>query len=240
MSRESVRPMTQGQFKELVSLAVHAIPADLSFETAEYLIHDKRNVQTEISRILTDNDEKKAWTLRLFEGWNGFYASNHLVPGGFLPGDLDIPSPDKGFNSILLVDDRVAMSRVFEALWKKEMTKVTNRFIVNSPTGGVEDNVRPVKYACRISDVLSGERIAGSQGRPVRVTEPMTLLERLLIELKYGNSLSLPVTRCAGSRFRDGLIPVVGKVDGKLWIDADSENEPVCDCLKGEILGDFY
>lgn len=205
---QMVRPATNGQMKDMVSLACQAVPTDLDFDTAEAIGGEKGAVIEEIRQIFL-----KRQNLLTVDVWRKVYD---LI--GLDSSELKslLINPAAGFWTIPVLKGATP-NRVVAAIRKKKIkvwtwtndldTAVTKND--RDPAGGsyivrVLAETEAKALANKSADMLAEDGVDGT-----------TLLEALLLWLAYfvatGKYLDAKqVTLCSGSRDSDGGVPGVG------------------------------
>jgi hypothetical protein len=186
----------------------------LVFYDKELLMPDREDIpedsvlHSQVNAMLTD--------------WHKFYADVFGITVDL--SGLQMPTPREGFTRLIVVIPGITIERV--------MTACKERF----PVWWIDDNldeittsVRSVAtsaYAVWVRDrIEADEEHANKSYNDLRDASinGITLLERLLLELKYhsetGQHLDIiNITLCTGSLDRDGLVPDVCSRNGGLYV----------------------
>lgn len=157
--------------------------------------------------------------------WENFYQRVLGIAVDFSGVKIPAHKPTPDFSRIVMVAQGLTLNQVWEVCKK--------RFPTWSYCGDDLDKAVPVNdrnaaksYAIRIRDRQEADEELKNLSAN-QLTEKgilgMTLLERLLLELKYhdetGQHLDLQnITLCNGSRYSDGSVPSVHWDDGRLSV----------------------
>lgn len=147
--------------------------------------------------------------------WQEFYRKHFRLAVDF--SDVQIPDDPGGFDRVILIPKGLTLAAVIKAIKKCFPADV----YIDNPDRDVAENIRKADcdYAIRCRDrVEADEELQNLSANQLkeRVINSLTLLERLVYELKYYSETNehldvINVTLCSGSRRSDGGVP------GVLW-----------------------
>jgi len=221
-NRETLSVLTAGQMKELSSAVLEAIPANLSANTAQYWIGNKKKLQ----KVLREALGVQPFSY-LIADWEAFY---HDVFGwNFNLSEITIPEKKSGFDRLLIVAPGITSQFLFNRCselfpTRKYTDKSLDEVIIS------DRSVKNGAYAIWLRDRGEADEemknICANQIKSQNIVA-ITLEERLLMELKFyketGKHLDVSnITLCAGSRNDDGHVPSVYWFGVKLrvsWYD---------------------
>jgi hypothetical protein len=154
--------------------------------------------------------------------WQVFYRCDF--------SDINIPAQKEGFTRLVIVAQGMDLQRAFS---KCKQMFPSGKYGGGSLDTAVPTNDRDSKngsYAIWMRDrVEADEELSNKSANDLKQEsiKGITLLERLLLELKYfgetGKHLDLKNwTLCSGSRYSDGSVPCVYWGVGKLEVDGDT------------------
>lgn len=202
-----VRPATPAQMKDIYGLAIQAIPTELSFESANEIIGNKSAFIARVQNLFPDpilsRDPLKQWEALYREE----FGETHDFSG------VKIPEKKEGFNRLLVIAKGMTPNRVYTACAKKfPCWRYTEDLDKGVPTN---DRMSIEHYAIWVRDrVEADEELANLSADDLakKQISGITLLERLLLELKYFRETckhldTQNVTLCSGSRFAGGYVP---------------------------------
>ncbi len=225
MKNNTAPKMTVGQMKELIAAIVESIPANLPFGVAQYWIGRKGELGIgvgELLRSIGDIEVKKI--LAALAVWQKFYFEFFGIKTNF--EKIKIPVVMTGFDRLIVVAQGLPLNEVYGkcterfqcSCYKDDLNKTIIRNDRNPDKGPyavwVRDRVEADEEVINFSaDDLKKEKIHG-----------ITLLERLLYELKYWKDIGEHLdkegtTLCAGSRDSDGLVPRAYWRDGQFNVN---------------------
>jgi len=138
---------------------------------------------------------------------------------------LAVPDYKEGFDRVIVVPHGLMINRAVEVCRRKFSVYTYRDDMDGNVT--VNDRMPTSLYAIRIRDRVEADEELKNLSAEDLVTRDIagiTLLERLIFELKYyeetGKHLDLHNwTLCSGSRHYDGYVPLVGWHGGKLGVD---------------------
>jgi hypothetical protein len=162
------------------------------------------------------------------KAWEEFYRDEFGLTVDF--SEVVIPDNSGGFDRVLVVAQGVTIEMVLEACRKYfKVWKYTDEDL-DAFTKDHERTAANGHYAIRVRErVEADEELKGWSANQVALHHltTMTLLERLIYELKYFKETRKHldvsnVTLCAGSRYQDGYVPRVNwrSDGGRLYVDA--------------------
>ena len=212
------RMATQGQLKDICSLMVQAVPADgLTFEVATSILGNKGAFSEKLAALFPD----PAILADPVKVWQKFYLD---VFG--LTVDLSqvrIPVQQKGFIRLIFVAQGLTLNGVYDACAKRFSCWRYNDDLDAAVT---ENDRTPTEhYAIWVRDTIEADqKLQNLSANDLKEKQcvTMTLLERMLFELKFfleaGKHLDIQnVSLCAGSRSSGGGVP------GAYWGDGEFE-----------------
>ena len=219
---ETVRPMTEGQKTEIQTTQLHGIPP-LSFADANNILSKKGSFMDDIRAVYAKYSVEWQTNKALME-WFSLYKGYFDIELNF--AGLNIPERRPGFNWLVVISHEVTMQMVYD---KCKQLFGAWKYTEISLDQAVPTNDRYTKnghYAIWVRDrVEADEELKNNSADDLKAsnTPGITLLERLLLELKYfketGKHLDIDnVTLCSGSRNSDGSVPYVDWHDGRLRV----------------------
>lgn len=219
-----IEVVTAGQIKELASTMTEAIPTDLPFDVAQRWIRNKRKLGEEIRGVLFG--VQKVLSAMVGE-WRSFYRDYFGINELFC--DLRIPNSQPGFDRLILVAQGLTPNKAYDACAKHFPCR---RYTNDLDAAVVQNERDPSKGSCAIwvrDRQEADEELRNFSADQVQQQgiKTMTLLERLLFELKYWDETKQHldiqnITLCSGSRYSGGYVPCVSWDGGKLdvyWYD---------------------
>lgn len=222
MSNGTVRNISLGQAIEFGAVVQRHLPRDLTHDELQYWIGN----QKELAHFL--RGLRRTETRDFSESWQSFFMK-------YFGMELDLseiatPKHQRGFDRVVIVPSGLTINRVIQVC--ATFFKVYCYY--DDLGNAVAHNDREAKdgrhYAIRIRDRVEADEELRSKSANQLKDESvvtMTLMERLILELKYydetGKHLDMGnATLCAGSRDSDGSVPDVCWHDDKLcvyWCD---------------------
>lgn len=179
-----------------------------------------------LAKISRDFLESKINALRevlpnVPKDWQDFYWKNFRID--LKQAVIKIPEKREGFNRLIIIPQGLTLTMVEGALNREFKTLSIDVFIAQEGTHSKHDRTPAKSYAIFIRDRKEpDEELADKSYNLLRVenVKTMTLLERLILELKYynetGEHLDIQTTTlCAGSRYSNIGIPAVLWDEGK-------------------------
>ena len=220
---ETVRPMTEGQKTDIQTTLLQTVPP-LSFADAKNIGDNKSPFMDDIRAVFAKYSVEWQTNKALME-WFHFYKEHFGLEPNF--ATLNIPEQRAGFTRLIVVAQGVTIQQVYD---KCKQLFGTWKYTDNSLDQAVPTNDRDTKnghYAIWIRDrVEADEELKNKSANDLKKanTPGITLLERLLLELKYfketGKHLDIENwTLCSGSRRSDGNVPYVFWDGVKLGVD---------------------
>lgn len=216
--RKTVRSMTVGQMKDLISAIVQALPTTMSFDQAGRLIKRKgelaRKTRALINDMLGINFDFSVY----LEGWQNFYFETGLSPTPVDFSGVTIPEKREGFDRLLIVLEGLTLNGVMAKL--KELMPTWQYYDDLDKAVTHNDRVADHTYAIWVRDRVEADEEHKNKSANALAEARIfgiTLLERMIFEFKYlketGQHLDLiNVTLCAGSGYADG-------VPSARWVD---------------------
>jgi hypothetical protein len=219
----SVRMATQGQIGEVHTTLIQGVP-DLTFEQAKTIIDDKSVLTNAVAAMFTKLFPSPKSTDAQLAEWLTLYADLGIT----LESGIVIPNRVSGFDRLIVAANglgKSAMNRVYDGCAKKfPCSKYADDLDLAVPNN--DRHPRNGSYAVWVRDRQEADEelknLSANQLKEQNV-KGVTLLERLLYELKYhketGRHLDIKNwTLCSGSRYSDGSVPDVDWGDGRLEV----------------------
>ena len=206
------RPATFGQMKDISSMVIQAVP-EMTFEEATICLRKKGEIIERIRGCFP-----KAGTDDAVSSWELFYREIFGLTADF--SQLKLPPKRPGFDRLIIVAKGLTLNQVYETCAKHfPCWRYTEDLNTAVPTN---DRTPTETYAIWVRDRieadeelknLSADDLSGQK------TKGVTLLERMLHELKYfletGKHLDIENwTLCNGSRDSGGDVPSASWRDG--------------------------
>ncbi len=215
------RPVTAGQLKEIVATVVEAIPSNITFDAAKFLIGKKKRLGNKIREVF----QSLANVIdSQIQEWEEFYQQVFGMTVDF--SKLIIPQKSEGFDRLIVIAQGITPERIFQkcrelfGAWKFYGDSL-DQVIVHSDRTAVKG-----AYAIWVRDRIEADeelKDLSANDLKARGVPGTTFEERGLYELKYwketGRHLDIQnLTLCSGSRYSDGGVPSVdwGGVDRKM------------------------
>lgn len=232
LKRETVRLIDAAQMEEVSSALTEAIPTDLPFDVAKYWASHKSKLGKEVAKILWREIPNFSGAL---QSWSDLYHQHFNLNPDF--SEITVLGKKEGFDRFIVVAPGVTSNGVMNAL--KKLMPTSQYYDDLDKAIVTNDRVATNKsYAIWIRDrVEADEENKNRSANDLAKAEVpgITLLERLLLELKYftetGEHLDLKVvTLCVGSRYGGGSVPHVYWRAGKLrvgYYDPDDARDSV-------------
>lgn len=223
---QTVQMVTPGQMKDIISAVVQAIPADMSFETAQNLVGNKKKLGDEVRKIFVN--KFNPWASFIID-WQNFYRDVFGIETDF--SNLLIPKRPEGFDRIIIMAQGMTPQRLYNKCrelflcWKRTDDDLDK--IVTS-----DRSAKDGAYAIWVRDrVEADEELVNLSANTLkeRNIAGITLEERHIYELKYFEEARKHldirnVTLCTGSRCSGGDVPSVSWDNDELgvgWCDPD-------------------
>lgn len=217
-----VRMATPDQMKDIYGLAIQAIPTDISFESAQAVIGNKSAFIAKVRDLFPD----PAIERDSLKQWETFYREEFGERHDF--SGVKIPEKKAGFNRLIVVARRMTPNRAYAACEKKFPCR---RYADDLDTAVPENDRTPAEhYAILVRDSVEADeelKDLSADDLAEKEISGITLLERMLLELKYfretGRHLDIKaVTLCSGSRDADGGVPRADWRGGEFGVDWDA------------------
>lgn len=216
------RPATPAQLKDLCALMVQAVPAgELTFEAATRILGNKGEFICRIRALFPD----PAILADPVKAWEKFYLDVFGLTVDF--SQVKIPAQKAGFTRLIFVAKGLTLNGVYDACAKRFACSRYNDDLDASVT---ENDRKPVEnYAIWVRETVEADEglknLSANDLKKKKVVT-MTLLERMLYELKYfletGKHLDIKnVALCAGSRYSDGRVPCANWLDSEFKVSWD-------------------
>jgi len=211
-----VRPATQNQMKDIYGLAIQAIPTELSFEAAQAIISNKSLFINRVRDLFPDPTVLR----NPLKQWESLYREEF----GIDLGEVAIPERRAGFDRLIIVAKGITRNRAYDACAKKfPCWCYTDNLDKGVPTN---DRKPTETYAVWIRDRQEADeelKNLSADDLAEKGIKGITLLERLLLELKYFRETSKHLdirnmTLCSGSRLVDGDVPLARWVDDEFVV----------------------
>ena len=222
---QTVRVMTPGQMKEIISAMVEGVPAGMAFETAKSWVGNKGKLTAQVRKIFSSTNPYA----ELLAEWQAFYADVFGIGTDF--SSLVIPGKRADFDRLLILAQGMTPQRLYDKCkelfptWKWTGNDLNK--IVKSDRTAKNDT-----HAIWIRDLVEAdEELKNLSANNIKRQNiiGITLEERLVYELKFfretGKHLDIKnVTLCSGSRDGGGGVSSVSWSGGRLdvrWYDPD-------------------
>jgi len=158
-----------------------------------------------------------------FEDWTKFYKEYFGIIVDLF--DLRVPTKVKGFDRLIVIPRGVTLNQVWEVCKKKHFKCWTSSDLEMAGVLSDRDPKDGTYAIWVIEAVEADEEMKNFSANDLKKngTKGVTLLERLILELKYfsetGKHLDvLNLTLCSGSRGSGGDVPSVGWGGGGLEV----------------------
>lgn len=218
IASNTVRMATPGQIKDINALLIQAVP-EITFEVADQILGDKSVFIGQVRNLFPKPEEISDPV----KSWERFYKKYFGITVDF--SALVLPPKREGFDRLIIVAEGLTLNQVSDVCakafpcWRyaddlNEAVPTNDR----DPKNGayaiwIRDRVEADEELKNLSaDTLTERNIKG-----------ITLLERMLFELKYFSETKKHLdtgnwTLCNGSRNSDGDVPSARWLDGKFWV----------------------
>lgn len=221
MKKESnTAPITTGEMKELASAIIQAIPNDLPADVAQRFIGDKKRLGKKFRELLFEDNIDVSISI---SSWKDFYQKFFGIDVDF--SGIKIPEKKPGFDRLIIVAQGLTLNQVYG---KCAENFPCSRYIDDLDKTIIQNDRDPIKgsYAIWVKDrIEADEELKNLSANDLKEKNipGITLLERLLYELKYwaetGKHLDIQNwTLCAGSSDSDGDVPRVRWYDASLRV----------------------
>ncbi len=230
-----VRMMTAGQLKDICAMSVQAIPTNLTFEQAEYVLSRKTEYASHVQEFFPSvadlTDPVKVWE-RFYQKYFGLTLD---LSGVKIPERT--PAQVKEFTRLIIVAMGLLQNQVYDACHR--VFKGQCWRYVNDLDASITENERDSKtgaYAIWVRDTVEADEVHKNKSADMVKVEGLkteTSLERNLHELKYfaetGKHLDIVnATLCSGSRISGGDVPGADWCDDEFrvyyWYGLDDRN----------------
>lgn len=216
---QTVRGMTPGQIKDIISALVQGVPTNMAFETAEGWVGNKGKLTAQVRKIFSAANPYA----ELIADWLIFYSDVFGVGADF--SSLAIPAKRADFDRLLILAQGLTPQRLYDKCeelfpcWKwtdKNLDKIVTS----------DRSAKDSAYAIWVRDrVEADEELKNLSANDLKCQKisGITLEERLVYELKFfketGKHLDIQnITLCAGSRCGAGCVSGVDWGDGNLGV----------------------
>lgn len=219
MKNQTVRIMTPGQMKEIISAMVEGVPAGMAFETARSWVGNKGKLTAQVRKIFSATNPY----VELLADWQAFYRCVFEVEVDF--SNLVIPEKRAGFDRLLIVAQGMTPQCLYNKCGKlfsvrKWSDENLDKIVISDRT------VKDGAYAVWVRDrVEADEELKNRSYNDLKQQgiTGITLEERQIYELKFfnenGEHLDIANwTLCAGSRYSAGGVPGASWSDGKFRV----------------------
>jgi hypothetical protein len=208
------------QVAKLIARIAENLP-EMDKEVMQGWIENPRALQKILSGLCLLVNGSNGSVQQQLQEWDSFYKKHF----GFTPGDVVVPSHQEGFDRLIEVAGGLTQNQVYDACAKQFKCW---RYI-DDLNSGVTTNDRDPKngaYAIWVRDRQEADeenKNLSADQLEVQQVKGITLLERMLYELKYhdetGKHLDIRNwTLCSGSRFSDGRVPFASWFDDKFVV----------------------
>ena len=208
---QTVRAMTPGQMKDIISAMVQGVPTNMIFEVAESWVGNKGKLTAQVRKIFSATNPYA----ELLADWQVFYRDVFGIEADF--SNLTIPTKQAGFDRLLVLAQGMTPQRLYDKC--KELFpswKYTDDDLDKIVTS--DRTAKDGAYAIWIRDRVEADEelknLSANQLKQQNISG-ITLEEREIYELKFfketGKHLDIQNwTLCSGSRCSDGYVPGAG------------------------------
>ena len=217
---QTVRMMTPGQMKDIISATVQGVSTHMTFETAERWVGGKGKITAQVKKIFSDTNPYAD----LIADWQAFYHDLSLGINWDLSG-ASIPDDPGGFGRIIIMAKGIIPQSGYDLCAKNfPCWKYTDDDLDKIVTS--ERTAKNGPYAIRVRDrVEADEELKNRSARDLQQQGILgiTIEEREIFELKYftetGQHLDIVNwTLCAGSRASVGFVPRASCNSGRFQV----------------------
>lgn len=220
---QNVRLATVGQLTEIWKIVLQAVPKRLAWEEAKYWMEHPLELAAKIRAIFKTAADPYA---DLIAQWEEFYRTL-AIPGLIVDlSSLRISAPKEGFTRLIVVLPSLKIEEVLAQCKKRFPVWRWTEEDLDQITKSTR-NATTEPYAIWVRDLPEADPIHANKSYNALAREGIvgiTLLERLLYELKYfmetGKHLDLQsATLCTGSLYSGDSVTHVHWRGGKLCVD---------------------
>lgn len=212
MKNETVRPMTNGQYKDILATLTQSIPEGISFNDARSIIGNKGPLVSDI-RSTIKKYIPSALSARQLTEWSKLYHDHFGIE--LDTKTISIPAHQKGFDRLIVVAQGITIQQAYDVCntlfpCRKSINKSLDEAVSSNDRNSLNNS-----YAIWTRDRIEADeelKNISANNLKSRNISTLTLLERILFELKYfletRNHLDINnTTLCTGSRSSDGSVP---------------------------------
>jgi len=208
-----VTSASSNQIKDIHKFLLDIVPNKLSHRDAQRMIANKGKLQKKLRNVVNEYLEASPYEQQLLS-WQDFYREYFGMELDF--SEIEIPETKDGFDRLIVIAKGITVNQVYDACAKRfSCWRYVNDLDKDVPTN---DRTSKEAYAVWVrNNIEADEQYKNTSANELakRSIKGITLLERLVLELKYfaetGNHLDITnVTLCSGSRNSGGGVPVVG------------------------------
>ncbi len=216
---QTVRAMTPGQMKDIISAMVQGVPTNMIFEVAESWVGNKGKLTAQVRKIFSATNPYA----ELLADWQVFYRDVFGIEADF--SNLTIPTKQAGFDRLLVLAQGMTPQRLYDKC--KELFpswKYTDDDLDKIVTS--DRTAKDGAYAIWIRDRVEADEelknLSANQLKQQNISG-ITLEEREIYELKFfketGKHLDIQNwTLCSGSRYGGGYVPYANWCSGKFKV----------------------
>ncbi len=210
MKNETVRPMTDGQRKDVLATLTQSMPNGISFEDAKSILGNKGPLVSDLRHTIEKYMPSSLVNQQLL-AWQKVYRDHFNIE----LGSVTIPAHRKGFDRLIVVAKGITIEQAYDACaklftcWRSTDRNLDEAIPTNDRT--------PVNgsYAIWVRDRIEADnelKNLSANDLKAKGIELITLRERIIMELEYfektGGHLDIEnITLCAGSRSIFGGVP---------------------------------
>ena len=215
MNNDTAQEMSRGQFAAFVGVLIPNLPKG-GFD-AQYYIEHSEELKNILHQALVPQPIPAEVCNNVIADWQKFYQDNFDLTVDF--STVQIPNHQKDFDRVIIIPQGLTIRRVVEVIVSKMnlYTWRSDNFVDDSDVPTNDRNPEDGSYAIRIRDRVEADEELRDKSANVLAKKKIvgiTLLERLVLELKYfaetGKHLDIDNwTLCSGSRGSDGYVPCV-------------------------------
>ncbi len=222
MKKDGIVPASHGQVFEIQATFNASFPKNFSHNDAQSIINQKGKFMKDVKKLLSSYISVSDIDAVLLE-WVEFYR--HYFNLEVDPSTIVIPEQQTGFDRLIIIAKGITMNQVYDACTKQfSCWRYVNDLDENVPNN---DRTSNEAYTVWVrNNIEADEQYKNTSANELakRNIPGITLLERLVLELKYftetGSHLDITnVTLCSGSRCSGGDVPDVGWVGSELGVD---------------------
>ena len=208
---QTVRAMTPGQMKDIISAMVQGVPTNMIFEVAESWVGNKGKLTAQVRKIFSATNPYA----ELLADWQVFYRDVFGIEADF--SNLTIPTKQAGFDRLLVLAQGMTPQRLYDKCkelfpsWKYTDDDL-DKIVISDRTA--KDGAYAIWIRDRVEADEELKNLSANQLKQQNISG-ITLEEREIYELKFfketGKHLDIQNwTLCSGSRGSVGCVPGAG------------------------------